>query len=65
MKAYLLLVEKQLLKPCAYTSLSYACDLLGVSYHSGSKGKRMWVKENRVYEIIEIQIHKIKGRGKK
>jgi len=65
MKAYLLFVNHQILAPIGYTSLHSACNKIEVSYFSAVRGKRKWVREDKVLEIVEIDVQKIKGRGKK
>lgn len=47
------------------TSLKLICDKVGVSYNSAVRGKRHWSKDNIHTEVLELEIVKIKGRGKK
>lgn len=37
----------------AFTSLKAACEYLGVSYASASKGKRAWLQKDRSIKSIE------------
>lgn len=48
-----------------FTSLLGACEYLGVSYYSATKGRRAWVKNNTSCLITEVELVKIKGRGRK
>lgn len=48
----------------AYTSLISICKDLGVSYNSASTGKRVWVKDGVIIQIKDVEVVKIKNRGK-
>lgn len=48
-----------------YTSLAYTCEILNVSYDSATRGKRHWLNDNQALEIKEVQVVKIKNRGRK
>jgi hypothetical protein len=63
MKAYIVTTEKGTPEPIGYTSLKVACGIYKVSYASAVRGKRLWVKGERIVFIHEVEIEKIKGRG--
>lgn len=64
MKAYLKIINGIII-PEVHTSLVVVCNDLGVSYDSAARGKRHWLTDNKLIEIKELEIIKIKGRGKK
>ena len=71
MKAYLTIKNNEI-NPIANTSLLIACQTLEVSYDSAVRGKRIWHKKDclheindSILEIKEIEIVKIKNRGRK
>ncbi len=64
MKVYICAINS-IVDEHGYTSLLGACELLGVSYDSASKGKRVWAKPGEIKTIQEINIVKIKNRGRK
>ncbi len=47
-----------------FTSLSDACASVGVSYHSAARKKRMWAKNGEMITLHDVDVKKIKGRGK-
>lgn len=64
MKSYIIIVNKEV-SPLSYTSLLQTCNEAGVPYNSATRGKRQWVKKGVLIEIKEIEVIKIRGRGKK
>jgi hypothetical protein len=44
----------------AYTSLKGVCEFFGVSYNSALRGKKVFIKEDVVYRIFELDLVKIK-----
>jgi hypothetical protein len=49
----------------AFTSLKAACDHLGVSYASASKGKRAWIlKDRTIISIEEVELVRITRKRK-
>lgn len=64
MKAYLGFKNNEL-NNIGFTSLIGVCNEMNVSYDSAARGKRKWINENDVIEIKEINIVKIKNRGRK
>jgi hypothetical protein len=63
MRAYISIIGGKVLVE-SYTSLSLICKNVGVSYNSAVRGKRVWVLDGVILEIKEIDVIKIKGRGK-
>jgi hypothetical protein len=64
MKVYIILKEGKLGDVC-YTSLEGVCGEGGVSYDSALRGKRKWIVGGFFVEIKELDVEKIRGRGKK
>lgn len=48
-----------------FTSLRECCEDANVSYNSASRGKRTWLTDKGVITVVELEVQKIKGRGRK
>jgi hypothetical protein len=48
-----------------YTGLRQLCRELKVGYDSAVRGNRTWIKNGVVIKIHEVEVIKIKGRGRK
>jgi len=64
MDGYVITIDNKVLDT-VYTSLKAACAFAGVSYASANKGKRIWIKLGKVITITDVEILKIKNRGRK
>jgi hypothetical protein len=58
-------IENGSINQIGFTSLLAACECVGVSYDSAARGKRVWVNDYNVKIIKEVEITKIKNRGRK
>ena len=58
-------INNNIINDTGFTSLLGVSDEMGVPYDSAVRGKRKWIKGNDLIEIKEIEIVKIKNRGKK
>lgn len=47
----------------AFTSLSAACKLAGVSYNSAARGKTVWQQGENLVRISRCNLVRISGRG--
>lgn len=62
-KVYVLLKDKRLEDFCT-TSLKDLCESYGLGYYSAVRGKLIFVVDGSMYEIVELRVNRIKGRGK-
>jgi hypothetical protein len=60
---YVLLINGKL-QDKAFTSLLGICKEYGLPYSTISRGKRRWIKADQLFEVDELMLCKIKGRGK-
>lgn len=66
-------IDNGVIRDKGHTSLEAMCRDMKVSYDSAVRGKRVWVDSTKesiahppvVREIKEVDVEKIKGRGKK
>ena len=61
---YILLINNEVM-PLAYTSLKGLYDDNDISYNNSSRNKRLIYKVGVKYEIKELTLNKIKGRGRR
>jgi hypothetical protein len=64
MRIYTILINNEPISE-AYTSFSALCDAHNVPYSSATHGKREFLIAGKAVKIIEYQLIKIKGRGRK
>lgn len=62
MKIYCILVNGELM-PAVYTSLAALCKDFGLGYSNIAHGKRLVYKAGVKYELKELSVKRIKGRG--
>lgn len=61
---FIALIDNDVFKD-AHTSLKGICEAIGVSYSVASRGKRVFIdNQDRIIKIAEVQIIKVKGRGR-
>lgn len=61
---YVILVNNELM-PHAYTSLAPLFKDYDLSYNNSSRKKRLLYKDGVKYELKELSVKRIKGRGNK
>lgn len=65
MLIYILQIEGKI-QDTSFVSLRALCDHFQLSYTSASKGRLKWIEPTgKVYEIVQVKVVKIKGRGRK
>ena len=61
---YIVLINNEL-RPLAYTSLKGLYDDNDISYNNSTRVKRLIYKAGVKYEIKELEVSKIRGRGRR
>lgn len=59
---YILLINNEVM-PDAYTSLKPLFERYKLSYNNSSRHKRLMYKDGIKYEIKQVSVNKIRGRG--